>query len=1042
MRQFKILFAMLFLLLVGNQAQALEYSNLCEVMKTATPQSKGLASQITLGMFACDADQGVSVLLALEGSNSTAVKAIKPILVNAGRTDASFSKPSPFLDSMTTYLTNIGLGVTGLIAVFLIWKFLYDKAKTGSLEAAIKNNTIRMVALLLLFCHLVIVSVVMLLFAIFGFMISNQHLLSSNLNELAKSEDYNVIRSEEKMVFSANIERINDIATEDLRTIDAMFANNRVALGEAGYTRGEILKISADAGLKVSKDKSWGTPNVDATTNWKNILNWLNEVKDYSMKKSADDYPFKDQVLKGYPASFGKFIIGSNGADVEQLTGESLNDGTMRSMFEKGAKTSNEMLGGSSTYLKNTGTLGRKYYAQIMDDNFQTNSMNVVDGKFDAEEQAIVDDAYAKSKEVMGILKLDEIGVSTSSVAEVIKSKFASGFLSAYMGHDFDADGASFQNIINYFKNTIVKAKLNEYCTDTWSEHESSRRAINQYNELPNDVKGSKLNRDQGWDSISDFDMQCATLNPISLKIEILGSENQADVLKFRAVQLAYLTAANRAFELYYIGVKKALQENKEGIDMLTYEVLTNSTKGILGSALSASSMSKFRNNKNISTQTLKNAFFVHWDNADIKNYNYVNRKVLCGIQDVRPEGQSSSCNLVPFAPVDYKGLYLSAIINVTPSTLLDDGSWFSKFDFNKLIMDAIGFDFTSIKLMAGFDPSLSIMKGRAECAANPQSCANNYHIGLAGGMYMLGNEMFDFGVKIILLKALTAVADGTLDSIIEMIGSSDSSSAGIKTGQFTGNIAKFLGSFSGKTVQIALKSMDIIMSAYLPLGYVFAALGFFCKYVIPLALFFMLLGRLISFIYFAFFFKFIEAPVLFSYGAISGNPIHLQRAGWKLVYLAWYMPVLALFMKVISFTADNMNAQGLIAGILGMSDGSFIGDILAILATVIFIIFCIFSIYKSGMDQFDSTMKVIGNEDAPADDSANRMYALLFANNRMQNAISSSVPALEKGFKNLVANNLKAKQYEAQRKERNRQAREEFSKEEHKNKQTTEGEA
>ncbi|MCF5344091.1 hypothetical protein GIW12_28600 [Pseudomonas simiae] len=86
--------------------------------------------------------------------------------------------------------------------------------------------------------------------------------------------------------------------------------------------------------------------------------------------------------------------------------------------------------------------------------------------------------------------------------------------------------------------------------------------------------------------------------------------------------------------------------------------------------------------------------------------------------------------------------------------------------------------------------------------------------------------------------------------------------------------------------------------------------------------------------------------------------------------------------------------------------------------------------------------MKVIGNEDTPADDSANRMYALLFANNRMQNAISSSVPALEKGFKNLVANNLKAKQYEAQRKERNRQAREEFSKEENKNKQTTEGEA
>jgi Sec-independent protein translocase protein TatA len=93
-------------------------------------------------------------------------------------------------------------------------------------------------------------------------------------------------------------------------------------------------------------------------------------------------------------------------------------------------------------------------------------------------------------------------------------------------------------------------------------------------------------------------------------------------------------------------------------------------------------------------------------------------------------------------------------------------------------------------------------------------------------------------------------------------------------------------------------------------------------------------------------------------------------------------------------------------------------------------------------MGQFDSAMKVIGSEYRPANDSANRMYALLFAHNRVQNAISSSVSALEKGFKNLVSNYLKAKQFEVQRKERDRQAREEFSKEEHKNKQTTEGEA
>lgn len=1038
MRQFKIL-AMLFLMLVGSHSHAFEYSNLCEVMKTATPQSKGLASQITPGLFSCNEDQALSVIYSLEGGNSTALSTIKPILKSGGMSEDHFSTPNPVLDAFTSYMWNMIIIIVGALTGYIVYRFLVDWYQSQSIQASLKNNTTRIVSIVMLIVSPWTFSMFALLFATISIMFSNKELLADSLGKLSKVDDYNVIRPEEKMVFSANVERINDIATEDTRTIDALFANNRIALGEAGYTKEGMLKIIAESGLEISKEEnSWiDSVNVDVTTNIKNIVNLVNEVHNYPMRKTAD-YSMSDRALKGYPASVGKFVIGSNGGDVETLTGQSLNDGTMKSMFEKGAKASTEMLGGSSTYLNNAFKLGKKYYAQINDDYFQTSSMNVVDGKFEVEEQSIVDDSYAKTKELMGILEIDQIGVSKSADAEVIKAKFAANILSGYMGHDFDKNGASFRNILNAFKNTIVRAKLDEYCTTHWFEHEASRRAIAVFNELPNDTKGRDLNRMQGI----DFDMQCATLNASSLKIENLGSPNESDAKKFKAKQLAYLTAFNRAYDLFYIGVKKALQENKEGLDILTYEVLSNVKRGILGAALSSQAITQFESNKNLSSQILKNSFFVYWDNADVKNYDYVNKKILCGITDVKPNGADGACNLTPFAPVDYKGLYLSPIMNITPSTLTENDSFLSKIDLYKLIFEMIGLDFTSIKEMAGFDPSLSIPKGRAQCASNPQSCENNYHIGLAAGMYKLGSEMFDFGVNIILIKALTGAADGALDGLMELIGNSDSSSsAGINTSKFTGKLAKFLGTLSGKTLQIVVKSMDIIMSAYLPLGYVFAALGFFCKYIMPMLMFFMILGQLIKFVYFVIFFKFIEVPVLLSYSTISGDSKFIKIMGWKFVYLISFMMILMLFMLVMNFMGNNLDARAVIWGILGMSDGTFIGDILSILMVVVYAIYTLFMIYKHGIDSFNRVMKTISNEDAIHDDSVSRMQAFIM-HPQLQNALHAGIPMLGNAFDKVVKNNAWAKSYDVENRKRKEEIRKQFSEEERKNSTTTEGEA
>ena len=311
---------MLFLMLIGSQSHAFEYSNLCEVMKTATPQSKGLASQITPGLFSCNEDQALSVIYSLEGGNSTALSTIKPILKSGGMSEDHFSTPNPVLDAFTSYMWNMIIVIVGALTGYIVFRFLVDWYQSQSIQASLKNNTTRIVSIVMLIVSPWTFSMFALLFATISIMFSNKELLADSLGKLSKVDDYNVIRPEEKMVFSANVERINDIATEDTRTIDALFANNRIALGEAGYTKEGMLKIIAESGLEISKEEnSWiDSVNVDVTTNIKNIVNLVNEVHNYPMRKTAD-YSMSDRALKGYPASVGKFVIGSNGGDVKLL---------------------------------------------------------------------------------------------------------------------------------------------------------------------------------------------------------------------------------------------------------------------------------------------------------------------------------------------------------------------------------------------------------------------------------------------------------------------------------------------------------------------------------------------------------------------------------------------------------------------------------------------------------------------------------------------------------------------------------------------------
>lgn len=112
-----------FLMLIGSQSHAFEYSNLCEVMKTATPQSKGLASQITPGIFSCNEDQALSVIYSLEGGNSTALSTIKPILKSGGMSEDHFSTPNPVLDAFTSYMWNMIIIIVGALTGYIVYRF-------------------------------------------------------------------------------------------------------------------------------------------------------------------------------------------------------------------------------------------------------------------------------------------------------------------------------------------------------------------------------------------------------------------------------------------------------------------------------------------------------------------------------------------------------------------------------------------------------------------------------------------------------------------------------------------------------------------------------------------------------------------------------------------------------------------------------------------------------------------------------------------------------------------------------------------------------
>ena len=142
-----------------------------------------------------------------------------------------------------------------------------------------------------------------------------------------------------------------------------------------------------------------------------------------------------------------------------------------------------------------------------------------------------------------------------------------------------------------------------------------------------------------------------------------------------------------------------------------------------------------------------------------------------------------------------------------------------------------------------------------------------------------------------------------------------------------------------------------------------------------------------------------------------------------------------------MNFMGNNLDARAVIWGILGMSDGTFIGDILSILMVVVYAIYTLFMLYKHGIDSFNRVMKTISNEDAIHDDSVSRMQAFIM-HPQLQNALHAGIPMLGNAFDKVVKNNAWAKSYDVENRKRKEEIRKQFSEEERKNSTTTEGEA
>lgn len=710
---------------------------------------------------------------------------------------------------------------------------------------------------------------------------------------------------------------------------------------------------------------------IDVTSDIKNILHSNIPVLGYNFYRKSPLLDKNKEIL-GFKSYLGTIVVNANGTDIEDKSGDSLNNDTFMSEVSE-----SRSLGDADYSLESdVKKLADVIYVELEAGN-QIDTVNFQSNKFLKEINQQMQDSFAEKSEaaISQTFKPDEIKFKLNTTEPYAKMILRGSYQAGRMGHDRTGDRQL--AIIDMFAREIDLNAARAECTRHYSEKLDQKKFVDAFN--ANKASGTiAKNAKANNDLLLPGQIDCIDVNYTLNRLDFLGSADEKDAGHYNNKQLAFKIGYDVAIQNYIIGNKKAANKDKVAYNGLIADLLDMAKFGFMGTlGLTTSRMSAF-----ISAEANRNAVLINvmvptYANATSYETNHVSLDALYPkiTDDNRDALQESSFNQIP--PQNFVGLNLTGFMKMTPARLTDS-SIINSQAFNNAFVWAITPRLTSIYNMFGMDPELSMRDAGKACITDPDTCNARVKTPLLQGLILTGMNMIDYGMGMLIFKGVTGVGVlgfDSMDSVIDKIQAASIGNSGVAN--TVGSLGKLFVGLVGKIAEVAVRVADIILGMLVPLFIFYIIAGIFIGFVLPLITMLVIFGV-------------VEILIMKAIMLVISMPLRSTKAllynkkDWEtevkgqiteLAALIGWAIFVVIFIVINQFLANHLDLSVPAWYILGNAENSITGSIVSIFAVLVLCVACVWKLLTSPRSYADeTTQQVFGINIAEKDDLIQRL--------------------------------------------------------------------
>lgn len=971
--------------IMGTEKSITEPSTICSFSKDGiSPKQTIEYNSFRAAFYLCDGDFAWNRIMEVFGNDSYMDNAVGLRNITTHYGSSKVVQGAQIISWILDFFLIFVGSIASIAALFSLGGFLYAKANPDDKDAQ-KYAHAPLALLWAIMCFTLPVTILKLVLLLVTLMMNyiGLQIMFFQLDKM--NQDSDTISSTDSRTITAYSNTYAGLASSKRNTRLAQFAKGYSALanGSAAYYRvsnyngeefiADIEKYSS-YDVDFSVDNSYAV-GIDVTSDWKNIINSNIPVLAYNFYRKS---PLLDgsKELLGHKSYLGSVTVNVHGTDLEDKTGDSINNDTFVSEVSAARKIGDEQ----NTFITDYRNIQKLIYGQY-ESGGVVDTVDFQKNAFLESANATMQDSIANGSEAatQQVFKPEELKFKLNTSEPYAKMMIRGSYLAGRTGHDRTGD--KIQEMFDALSYDIDANLARAECTKHYAERLDQKKFVDAFN--ANKASGNiERNAKTNNDLLLPGRIDCIEVNYTLNRLDFLGSSDEKDVGHYNNKVLASKMAFDVVAANYIIGSKKAANKDKVAYNGLIADLLEMAKYGYLGTlGMVNSIMSGFISAEANRNAVLSNALVPSYADATSYESNHVSLDTLYAkvTDDNREKLQQDSFDQIP--PQNYSGLMLSGFMKMTPARI-SDTSVINSQAFNNALLWAITPRLVPIYNMFGMDVNLSMREAAKACLDAPDVCNARVKTPLLQGLILTGMNMIDYGVGMLLFKGVTGVGVlgfDSMDSVIDKIQSASIGNSGVAN--TVGSLGKLFTGLVGKIAEVALRVTDIVLGMLVPLFVFYIIAGIFIGFILPLVTLLVI-------------FNVVETLIMKSISLIMGLPIRsskglllgkedwwkeVKRQGNEIVALGAWGIFAAIYIAINAYLANSLDLSNPAWFILGNSDGSLVGGIVSIFAVLCLCIAVVWKLLTSPTDYAnDTTNQIFGISISEKDDLIDRMSTSL----------------------------------------------------------------